>query len=116
MSNVITVTSPLGYIVSCTQSQWNDHILVNHPNMKGKEKIVANAVANPQWVYQSNEFPSRDVYFASSGHTNEKLRLAKVIVETNTCQDATIVSAWMQASITGNINPEEIRYVNPKLR
>jgi len=83
--------------------------------MKGKEDVVAHAVAKPQWVYQSDDFPSRDVYFAVSGNTNNKLRYTKVIVETNINNDADVVSAWMQASVLGNINPGVIRYVNPKL-
>jgi len=83
--------------------------------MKGKENAVASAVAKPQWVYQSDTVPSRDVYFAISGNTNEKLRYTKVVVETNTDKDADVVSAWMQPSVSGNINPGVIRYVNPKL-
>ena len=115
MSNVFTVTSPLGYIVSCTQSQWDNHILAGHKNMKGQEIVVANTITDPSWVLQSNEFPSRDVYFANSGHTNEKLQFMKVIVETNTGDKANVVSAWMQPNIAGNINAGVIKYANPKL-
>ena len=115
MSNVFTIVSPLGYVVSCTQSQWDNHILVNHPNMKNKEDLVAFAITKPQWVYQSDTFPSRDVYFAISGNTNEKLKFTKVVVETSTPDDAEVVTAWMQPSVSGNINSGVIKYVSPKL-
>jgi len=81
--------------------------------MRGREDTVSNTVANPQWVFQSDEFPSRDVYFSKSGHTNEKLMFVKVIVETDTCCDAEVVSAWMQPKVSGNIGV--IKHVNPKL-
>jgi len=104
MNALFTVESPLGYMVTCSQYQWDSHILISHPNMKGSELAVRDVIENPVAVYSSGEFPSRDVYFGNSDNEHAKLRVCKVIVETNTGDsDAKIISAWMQPSISGNI-------------
>ncbi|MCL2171115.1 MAG: hypothetical protein FWB71_03085 [Defluviitaleaceae bacterium] len=115
MSNIFTAKSPLGYVVSCTQSQWDNHILARHPNMRGNEAIVANTISNPHKIHPSKEPPGRDVYFAHSGNTNEKLQFMKVIVAPPVNNEAEVISAWMQASIKGNIDPGVEKYVDPKL-
>ena len=103
MDILFTTISPMGYTVDCLQTQWDNHILIAHPNMKGKENVVESVISNPTAVYNSAEFPSRDIYFSESGNTNAKLRMCKVIVETDTDNVARIISAWMQPNISGNI-------------
>ena len=115
MNNIIEVSSPLTYKVVCTNEQWNNHILGNHPNMKNRERLVADCISNPLVVYQSDGFPNRDVYFAESRIINDKLKYVKVIVENDNAENAHVVSAWMQPKIAGNISKGAMKYVKSKL-
>lgn len=119
MSNTIFKTiSPLGYKVCCYESDWENHLAAGHEIMVKNIKAVQNAVENPDVVYQSNEWPQRDVYFAKyTGATYGDKLYTKVIVQTPDINDDSgyIVSAWPQPEIKGNIREGGLKYVKSKL-
>jgi len=115
MDTLFTARSPLGYSVICTKNQWENHVIASHGIMTKKEHLVKNTISSPIAIYQSDEFPNRDVYFAHSGHNNNNIKYTKTIVEVKSNNSAEVVSAWLQPRISGNINPEVMKYVDLKL-
>jgi len=116
--NLFEAKSPLGKLVTCSTDRWSNHIEAGHGIMKGNVDNVINAIQDPFIVYESNEYTQRDVYFASSTYNIEGKASAelftKVIVQ-NEANFSTVVSAWPQKEIKGNINDEVMKYVKPKL-
>lgn len=69
-----------GCTITCSTSQWDEHIIIHHPIMNNNLKAVKDTVKDPDGVYKSEEFENRDVYFKQSSCSSYKL-LTKVIVE-----------------------------------
>jgi|GEM_PF-1367718 len=112
------VKSALGKLVTCSTDTWNNHIKTGHSVMDGNVDKVIDAIQNPFTVYESNDNKQRDVYFAHSmyninGRPPTEL-VTKVIVQ-NEADFSTVVSAWPQREIKGNINEKVMKYVRPKL-
>lgn len=106
--------SPLGHTVYCSQSVWNDHIVYNHKIMCGKEDIAIAAIEAPMAVFESDTHTNRDVYFGEFVHTTNKALYTKVIVENNK-EGSTVITAFPQENISGNIKQEVLKYVRRKL-
>lgn len=117
-NKIFETTSALGYKVCCYRSNWKNHISSGHPIMVKNIEAVQKAVEKPEEVYQSNEWPQRDVYFGrcTEATYGDKL-FTKVIVEVSDdpTQTAYVVSAWPQKDIKGNISQGGLKYVKPKL-
>lgn len=114
-----TVQSPLGYTVQCSSSIWNEHIASGHSLMAKNVDAVTNAISDPVAVYQSDEWPKRDVYFGKSDIATYKQNLyTKVIVDTpdEYNEKGSVVSAWAQKDISGNIDEKGLKYAKFKSR
>jgi len=108
--NVFEVHSPLGHTVICSCMTWNNHILMGHPNMRGREEEVKNAIEMPDSIFASEERPAdRDVYFKGTLQNN---MYTKVVTQKRGIVHY-VVSAWRQKEVKGNIGV--MKYVKPKL-
>ena len=115
MKNIFQTTDPRGIIISCTDTQWNRHIVSSKPIMQGNEQAVSNTLTSPDAIYGSDENKDRDVYFKrDSGATYSSALFTKVIVEI--CgNEGNVITAFPKEGISGNIDPEELKYVRPRL-
>ena len=103
---IFTIKSPLGYNIVCSDTTWSEHIQTSHAMMSENIEAVKDAVGNPMAVYQSAEWPNRDVYFGKSSQaTYGNLLYTKVVVVTpdEYNEEGDVVSAWPQRNISGNI-------------
>lgn len=66
--------------VSCSSSQWHDHIIYEHAVMEKNETAVKDTIKDPDSVYKSSQNDNREVYFKQSSNSTYK-HLTKVIVE-----------------------------------
>jgi len=108
--NIFEAENPLGQIVICSRSVWENHILIGHPFMEGCAEIVKNAVETPDNIFESEEYPNeRDIYFKYNTHNN---LYTKVVTQKHGLVYR-VVSAWFQKSVKGNIGG--LKYVKSKL-
>lgn len=115
---IFETTSALGYKVCCFKSDWEEHIVSGHPIMTNNLAAIQKTIESPDVVYQSNEWPTRDVYFGRyTGATYGDKLFTKVIVEVpgQPNEIGVVVSAWPQQKIAGNISKGGLKYVKPKL-
>jgi hypothetical protein len=118
-SNLFVVKSPLGHDVCCSENNWHNHIARNHAIMCNNLEAVKNTIVDPDAIYQSEEWPNRNVYFGKSNIATYKDSFyTKVIVASPNEYNGmgSIVSAWPQKDISGNIDEEGLKYVRSKLR
>ena len=52
-----------GVPVSCSHETWDGHILVRHSELQGLEYLAADAVRNPDMVYDSTRRPNRKLFY-----------------------------------------------------
>lgn len=69
-----------GCTVSCSKSHWDTHVLL-HQVMENNENAVKDTIKDPDAVYESKDYPNREVYFKSSEFSSYKGLLTKVVVE-----------------------------------
>lgn len=62
----IEVTSSLGQRITTTVDYWNKIIKTKHPTMEGRERLVEQALKNPEQVRRSRKDPK--VYLYYKGH------------------------------------------------
>ena len=112
--------SPLGYSVCCYKSDWEQHILgkSGHSIMKNNLESVRITIAKPEFIFASNQWENRDIYFkrCSSATYGGKL-YTKVVVQKPDIHDeyGYVVSAWPQPNIKGNIDEGGLLYAKSKL-
>lgn len=82
--------------------------------MEGNHISVKNTIEKPDVIYQSNQTPIRDIYFARTKSTYYPL-YTKVVVQFESTENGEVISAWPQKDISGGIDPEVIKYVKNKL-
>jgi len=46
-----------GIVVLCSKGTWNNHIIAEHPEMKGWEAYVKAAIEKPNQIYQDGRHP-----------------------------------------------------------
>ena len=108
--------SPLGHWIHCDKRSWN-HIIKGHPQMEENEEAIKKAISEPDQIYESAEWPKRDVYFGKSAEATYGERFyTKVVVDTpdEYNEFGSVVSAWNQKSISGNINTGGLKYDKTK--
>lgn len=89
MSEIIRQKDPRGVVVYCEESQWNNHIILNHPIMCGNESSVAETIEEPMTIYESHDSDPpmgyREIYCKetpSATYYSKGLRFTKVVVST----------------------------------
>lgn len=110
-------TDPRGIKIFCDEDQWNKHISAGHHIMSDNQNAVKYTITNPCAIYESNDFPTRDVYFSLAPSTTYKKQLyTKVIVEMNMAnRSGEIVTTFPCPHINGNIKEGGLKYVKSKL-
>ncbi|PZC43285.1 MAG: hypothetical protein DK306_002132 [Chloroflexi bacterium] len=56
---VIDVHDYEGVRVSCTRQRWTDRIEANHPELQQRASEVADAIQNPELVFEDRDYPNR---------------------------------------------------------
>ena len=57
------VQDPQGNIINLTQECWNDHICINHTEMKRLLTEIKMTIINPDYIYQSKSSSKTHLYF-----------------------------------------------------
>jgi hypothetical protein len=63
---IFVAIDPRGYEIHLTNNCWHNHILVQHPIMKGRLSNVKNAIVKPDFIYQSKYKASSHLYFSKT--------------------------------------------------
>jgi hypothetical protein len=84
-----------GRKIICTNSRWNDHIIIDpdHPYMEGSEQEVIDALQNPDPRFRSidKDYPNGRIYYKLS-RTGDYF--TKVVVEYNNDKCTGIGRVW----------------------
>lgn len=78
-----TVSAINGVTVELTQEKFNNHIVINHPEMQGHEKDIEQTVINPTIVFKAKTFPEKRLHFIRKTNKKEVSQYNNVIVEYN---------------------------------
>lgn len=78
---MFTVTDPRGYDVTLTNSCWYGHILIQHPEMSGREGDVQQAVEAPDYIYEGKSKRTSHLYFREIGTTTAGTLFVLVVVD-----------------------------------
>ena len=78
-----TVSAINGITVELTTYKFNNHIVANHPEMKGHEKDIEEAIKKPTIVYKAKTLPDKRLHFIRKTNKNEISQYNNVIVEYN---------------------------------
>ena len=107
MSEIIREKDPRGVVVYCEESQWENHIVLNHALMSGNEKAVAETIAEPMTIFESHDsdppMDYREIYCKetpSATYYSKGLRFTKVVVST-LGGSGEVVTAFPSKSSTG---------------
>ncbi|MDI6735263.1 MAG: hypothetical protein QME42_03555 [bacterium] len=57
------IQDPQGNIITLTQECWNDHICINHTEMRHLLTEIKNTIVNPDYIYQSKSSNKTHLYF-----------------------------------------------------
>ena len=107
--SLFDVSDPRGYTVSCSKDQWENHIILGHPEVSGKESLVQSAISDPDIIFKSDEYNDRDVYFRKIDAVDNQM---KVIVKM-TSNFGDVITAFPRKGVKGGIDTEVVRYVKP---
>lgn len=66
---IFAVRDPRGYEIRLTDECWYNHILIEHPEMKGREHDVKRAIKKPNYIYESKRRRSTHLYFSEVGRS-----------------------------------------------
>lgn len=110
MPVLFEVTDPRGKKVICSEENWIDHVLYNHPNMEGSEADVAATIEAPSYsmIYQDKNYPERNLYYRKQ----PKEYYIKAIVEFTEKQSGKLITAF----ITDSPKPGEALIWTPQSR
>ena len=79
-SILFEVVDRRGYKIQCTQRQWDCHVISGHPEMKGQEELVKQALIDPFAIYADINKIDREIYYY---FPSEKYRYIRVVVRIN---------------------------------
>ena len=78
-----TVSAVNEITVELTMEKFNNHIIVNHPEMQGHEKEIEETIKKPTIVYKAKTFPEKRLHFIRKTNKKEISQYNNVIVEYN---------------------------------
>ena len=98
MAKYFEVTGPRDYPVFCDEEYWFGHILIEHPEMKGCEDLVMEAIGNPLFsmIFEERGNPERNVYYTRHGSHGYFVR---VVVEFSADHRGELITALMADSL-----------------
>ena len=92
-----------GVQVSCSETQWTEHVVSAHPIMKNNIEAVKDTIIDPDSVYKTNKPVNREVYFKLSDLATYSTNFyTKVVVEYKNDRGE-LVTAFPSRSETGGI-------------
>jgi hypothetical protein len=86
------VVDPRGWTITCTQEQWQAHVVARHPIMAGREGEARACIEHPnEGIFQDARRVSRQVYY----RLRDDGRLyTKVVIEIVGDKQARVVTAF----------------------
>lgn len=102
-----------GNPIELRASTWEEHILVNHPEMKNELREIQATVEMPSLVYESASSQDRKVFFDQHS-TSKYPRLYVKVVADYTQEVATITTAMFSKKIDG-VKGDGILYARRKV-
>lgn len=105
-SNILfSAISPLNNVkVILTQNRFDEHIAVNHPEMKGHEKDIKETIERPNAIYEAKRFPEKRKHYIRKTHKNEISEYNNVIIEYDTEQNAHVTTSYYSEELEGGGN------------
>jgi hypothetical protein len=88
---LFTVVDPRGITISCSEQQWQEHVLLNHPFMEKRLDDVINTLQRPFLIFADSLKPDTNCYYQMHVKNN---RYMKVIVVLRTKQKAELITAY----------------------
>ena len=55
MADIIEARDPHGIRITCSISQWNQHIALNHPIMERNKDAVRRTIEDPDYIFESHD-------------------------------------------------------------
>ena len=108
------VTDPRGYRVTLSNDQYQNHIIsmVDHnAHNEFTPDEIQECVERPEIIYQSENIPTRDLYFGRSSVTYPDMFLRTVVAMDETEKTGEVVTAHLTKRLSGG---KELKYVNYK--
>ncbi len=87
--------------IMLTEQCWQDHILVQHPELEGYESAVEHALTAPEFVNNDATHPNRESHYCRSPLPANYVGVyVKVVVEygaadAHSCYDGEVVTAYL---------------------
>jgi hypothetical protein len=92
MTILFKVIDPRGNTITCSNEQWQYHVIQNKPFMQPYLAEVKSTLQNPDFICQDAEHQKRQCYYARK--IRAKLYI-KVIVDFKTDKDAELITAFL---------------------
>ena len=89
-----------GNPIELKATTWNEHILVNHPEMKDELKEIQSTVETPSLVYSSASSDERRVFFDQHSTSKYPQLYVKVVAD-YTEEVVTVTTAMFSKKIDG---------------
>ncbi len=89
-----TEALPLAKIVVCTQGQWTNHVIAQHPALIGHEADVEDAVHDPDLITQDRGFSRRRGFYKFNIDLDPLSPHLKVVIEIPVIGRALVVTAY----------------------
>lgn len=80
-SIIFKTSSILGETITLTQENFEQHIVMRHPEMKGHENDIKDTIEEPNLVYKAKRFPETRKHFVRKTNKKEPSNYNNVIVE-----------------------------------
>lgn len=98
--NVIETKDCYGTTVTCSADRWNTHIISGHPELVGKEHIVAQTIADPKVVVPQSS--DRTAYYNNDSKSIMPPLFTKVVVQFSN-KDGIITGTVTTAFVSRNM-------------
>ena len=104
MGEYISAIDIFGKTVTCSEDQWNNHIVNGHTIMENNKDAVIDTISSPDFVFESSYNSNRMIFIKNScSSTYYNSLLTKVIVQSNNDKEGEIVTAFPIKKIKGGI-------------
>ena len=91
MQILFEVTDPRAIIITCSQEQWEEHVLQHKPFMSRYLESVKETLRNPDFISQDVLHKKRNCYYSRKF----KRAYIKVIVALKSNQKAELITAYI---------------------
>lgn len=104
---------PRGYTVVLSQDRYDQHIIGESGHNEVLIQDIMGAVENPQLIYGSCQYTTRDIYFAKTSSTYPLLYVKVPVNIDEEKKEGTVVTAFLVKTVKGGIDEENgPKYIN----